>query len=188
MGMSIDTGHWTAEMVRAFPEDGKRYEVVDGELLVSPSPRWSHQSVVAQLLVALHPWTRAHGIGETLTSPADIELEPQGLVQPDLFVVPPFPDGHQGTQWSEIEHLVLAIEVLSPSTAAHDRQQKRKLFARVGVPEYWIVDLDHQVIERWRPGDELPELCNRTLTWNPPGAREPLVLDLPALFRVTSTH
>jgi len=183
MGMPrIDAEYWTAEMVRVFPEDGKRYEVIGGELLVTPVPKWNHQRVVRELMMVLHPWTLEHGVGETLASPADIELEPKGLVQPDLFVVPPFPDGHRGTEWSEITHLLLAVEVLSPSTAEQDRVKKRVLFSRTGVPEYWMVDPERQVIERWRPGDELPELCNRTLTWDP-GAREPLMLDLPAYFR-----
>jgi Uma2 family endonuclease len=171
---------WTAEMVRAFPEDGKRYEVIDGELLVTPAPKWNHQSVVAELLLILRPWTRDQGVGETLTSPADIGLEPRGLVQPDVFVVPPLPTNRR--EWRNIHRLVLAIEVLSPSTAAQDRRQKRLLFLRAGVPEYWIADLERELIERWRPGDTLPELCNSTLAWQPDGAREPLLLDVPALF------
>ena len=70
--------------------------------------------------------------------------------------------------------------LLNPARA--DRVQKRRLYQRAGVPEYWMVDLDARVIERWRPDDERPELLDERLTWHPGGAGEPLVLDLPAFF------
>ncbi len=91
--------------------------------------------------------------------------------------------GSRAKSWRDVGGLLLAIEVLSPSTAQQDRVKKRRLFAGAGVPEYWIVDPEVRVIERWRPGDDLPELCNKTLVWHPAGASAPLVLDLPALFR-----
>ncbi len=184
MGMPrIGADPWTVAMVRAFPSDGNRYEVIDGELVVTPSPTWDHQGVVAELLLRLRPWTERCGVGVTHLSPADLELEPDGLVQPDLFVVPSNADGTKPREWHEVTRLVLAVEVLSPSSARDDRTRKRMLFARVGVPEYWIVNPVDRVIERWRPADALPELCNRTLVWLPLGATEPLELDVPALFR-----
>ncbi len=184
MGMPrIGAEVWTAELVRAFPNDGNRYEVIDGELLVTPSPSWTHQGVVGALYRRLFAWTSVHGVGDTMFSPADLELESDGLVQPDVFVVPPNDDGTRPREWRDVTRLALAIEVLSPSTARDDRTRKRKLFARVGVPEYWVVNPADRVIERYRPGDDLPELCNRTLSWHPAGASEPLVLDVPALFR-----
>jgi Uma2 family endonuclease len=184
MGMPrIGADPWTAEMVRAFPSDGNRYEVIDGDLLVTPSPAWDHQSVVSELCLRLRAWTRTHGVGDTMVSPADIELEPRSLVQPDLFVVRPNDDGSKPRGWRDVTRLALAIEVLSPSSARDDRTRKRTLFARVGVPEYWIVNTVDRVVERWRPGDDLPELCNRTLSWHPEGAADALVIDLPSLFR-----
>ena len=77
---------------------------------------------------------------------------------------------------------MLAVEVLSPSTARADRQVKRRLFQRQGVAEYWIVDLDARLIERWRPDDERPELLAETLVWQPPSEAEPLEIDLPRFF------
>lgn len=184
MGMPrIGADPWTAEMVRAFPNDGNRYEVIDGELLVTPAPTWDHQGVVEELLTRLRPWTEQHGVGVTKLSPADLQLEPDGLVQPDLFVVPPNDDGTRPRAWRDVTRLTLAVEVLSPSSARDDRTRKRKLFARVGVPEYWIVNPADRVVERWHPGDELPELCNRVLAWHPAGASEPLVIDVPSFFR-----
>ena len=83
---------------------------------------------------------------------------------------------------SEITALLLAIEVLSPSTAQNDRVKKRRYFSRNEVPEYWIVDCDARVIERWRPTDERPEIISERLVWNPVGATEPFTLDLAEFF------
>lgn len=81
-----------------------------------------------------------------------------------------------------VRALLLAAEVLSPSSARHDRVTKRGFFARVQVPEYWIVDIDARVFERWRPGDERAEQVDEWLTWMPASAAEPFTLELPAYF------
>jgi len=117
MSMPHSATRWTAEMVRAIPEDGNRYEVVDGELLVTPSPSDLHQRAVILLVVALHDYIRTAGVGEVLTSPADIELDPHGMVQPDVFVRG-LVGGRPARGWNTGAPLLLAIEVLSPSTAA----------------------------------------------------------------------
>jgi Uma2 family endonuclease len=80
---------------------------------------------------------------------------------------------------------VLAVEVLSPSTRRHDRSTKRRFFQRMGVPEYWTVDIDHRVLERWTPRRDRPEIIDRLLVWHPPGPNEPLVADIAALFAAT---
>jgi Uma2 family endonuclease len=181
MGMPEQATRWTADMVRALPDDGNRYEVVDGELLVTPAPTWTHQRVVRELLLELGPYARAQGNCEVLPSPADIELDLHGLVQPDVFV--------QGTVagrlpmgWNVGAPLLLAIEVLSPSTARADRTIKRRRFQRARIPEYWIVDPDARVIERWRPDDDRPEMPAETIEWRAEGAAAPLIIDLPSLF------
>jgi len=172
---------WTAEKVRALPDDGKRYEVIDGELLVTPAPRLAHQSAVVEMWRLLADHAKRTGIGFAFTSPADIELDPKTLVQPDVFVAPAV-EGRRPREWHEITHLVLAVEVLSPSTARADRQVKRRLFQRLGVPEYWIVDLDARLVERWRPDDERAELLAETLVWQPTSEVEPLEIDLAWFF------
>ena len=179
MGMPrIGAQRWTAAMVRAFPEDGNRYEVVDGELLVTPAPRSVHQRAVREMTFALHEWIKEQGTGEeVLMSPADIELELHGLVQPDIFVAPVV------RNWKDVRSLTLAVEVLSPSTEQNDREKKRHLFSRVGVPEYWIVDCDRRCVERWRPGDEAPETLTTMLEWHPHGAGAAFVLDLAGYFK-----
>lgn len=168
---------WTAAMVREFPDDGNRYEVIDGVLLVTPAPRQVHQRAVGKLFFALESWIRGQDIGEVLLSPADLELEPDDLVQPDIFVCPP-----AAKDWTDVRSLVLAVEILSPSTERYDRGRKRRYFSRVGVPEYWIVDCDQRVVERWRPGAATPELVGTTLEWRPEGATRAFVLDVIAFF------
>jgi Uma2 family endonuclease len=168
-------------MVRALPDDGKRYEVIDGELLVTPSPGHWHQHAVTQLILLLGPYVQASGIGTLLPSPSDIELDPHGLVQPDVFVMGHV-EGRQDGGWNSGAPYLLFIEILSPSTARHDRFTKRRRFQRAGIPEYWIVDLDARCIERWRPTDERLEIISETLTWQPVAEHPPLAIDLPAMF------
>ena len=85
-------------------------------------------------------------------------------------------------QWSDIGGLRLAIEVLSPSTAKWDRGLKRVFFQRAGADEYWIVDPDARLVERWRPADRRPEVIRDVLRWSPRQALAPLEIDLSALF------
>jgi Uma2 family endonuclease len=85
-------------------------------------------------------------------------------------------------EWSDISSLLLAIEVVSPSTARADRMRKRQVYQTEGVPEYWIVDLDARVVERWRPADERPEIVSEILVWHPEPTAPPLSIDLATLF------
>lgn len=169
-------------MVRALPEDGNRYEVVDGELLVTPSPRAVHQIAIVALLQFLVPFVRRHKVGTAMVSPADIEFSPRRLVQPDVFVAP-LVNGRAAREWAHIRSLLLAIEVLSPSSALADRQVKRRLYQAEQVPEYWLVDLDARLVERWRPDDARPEILAGDIAWAPEGPPEALVISLPAFFR-----
>ena len=182
MGMPRTAERWTADMVRALPDDGNRYEVVDGQLFVTPAPSARHQRAVGKIYLRLENYLRGKAWGEVMFSPADISFSEDRLVQPDVFVAPPGPSGRRVREWSEIRGLLLAVEVLSPSSARADRQAKRRLYQEEGVPEYWIVDLDARVVERWRPGDERPEIVAGTLTWQPDPSTAPLQLDVGVLF------
>jgi Uma2 family endonuclease len=180
MGMPAQETEWTAEMARALPDDGKRYEVLDGELFVTPAPSWDHQGVVGRLHLLLAPYVEAHGLGWAMLSPADIEFSPRRLVQPDLFVVPTAE--RRPRDWRDVKTLLLAVEVLSPGTARADRLRKRVIYQEQRVPEYWIVDPDARVVERWRPDDERPEILAGVLRWQPRDDVAPLDIDLVALF------
>jgi Uma2 family endonuclease len=179
MGHSMQ--EWTADMVRALPSDGNRYEVVGGSLLVTPAPSWNHGEATDELLVILRRYCREHHLGHAKSAPQDIEFDERNMVEPDLFVVP-LVNGAKPLAWEDVRRLLLAVEVLSPNTARHDRFTKRRLYQAQGVPEYWIVDLDSRMIERWRPADERPELLAESLVWKSDPIAPPLILDLPAYF------
>lgn len=183
MGMPANTEqrYWTPDDVWALPDDGKRYECIDGAPLVTPSPRWSHQDVVLALLERLRPWVKAQGVGRLLAAPADARQTLTALVQPDVFVARPRADGSPAQEKDEDLRLHLAIEILSPSTARRDRTVKRAFCHRTGM-EYWIVDPDARVVERWLPGDARPDIIAESLLRHPVGANDPLVIDLVALF------
>jgi Uma2 family endonuclease len=176
------THYWTPDEVRALPDDGKRYECVDGELLVTAAPTGRHQRAVGLLWNALFPYVARSGAGELLMSPADLEIEAGALVQPDLFVYRIPAGGIVQADWSVVRSLRLAVEILSPSTARYDRGIKRHFYLRSPTDEYWIVDLESRVVERWRTGDDRPEICVDELVWSPDGAVAPLRIDLPPFF------
>jgi Uma2 family endonuclease len=180
MGMSAPR-YYTADMVRALPDDGNRYEVVYGELLVTPAPRLWHQVLVKRLSLALELYLERQPTGELLTSPADISWGPDVLVQPDVFVVPL--DEARTLTWSRIRTLLLVAEVLSPSSARGDRFIKRLRYRQAGVPVYWVVDGDDRSVEIWTPADDFPALERERLVWQPAGARQPFTLQLAELFR-----
>jgi Uma2 family endonuclease len=182
MGMPAlsEPRRWTVEMLETLPDDGNRYECIDGELFVTPSPVTSHQSIVAALLRILAPYAEAMGIGPTFTAPLDIRFSGDTLVQPDLFVIRR-PSGPEAPHL-RIADLVLFIEILSPTTVRRDRFIKRDLYLRAGVQEYWIVDAESREVERWRPGVSAAVREQGTMVWHPEGASRPLMLDLPAFF------
>ena len=181
MGMAEHAPTWTADLVRALPDDGRRYELVSGELIVTPAPRGMHQVAVTELIRRLDPWLRATRLGHLLISPADISLGEDEVLQPDLFVYRTA-TGRPLRDWSDITELLLVIEVTSPSSARYDRTLKRRRYQRAGVPEYWVVDTDARLVERWRPTDLRPEVLSEVMTWHPPGAASGIALDLRSLF------
>ncbi len=179
--LPIGSTEWTAEMARALPDDGKRYEVLDGELFVTPAPSADHQEALMVLYRLLAPYVNEHRIGHLYLSPADIEFSPRRLVQPDLFVAPLL-DGKRPRKWRDIHGLVLAVEGLSPSTARADRKVKSRIYMDEDVGEYWIVDLDARVFERWRRGESRPEILGESFGWPPHADVPPLTIDLVAYF------
>jgi Uma2 family endonuclease len=182
---AVQERRWTArevrELIAAQELYTPRYELVDGELLVTPSPARAHQEAVALLLIALTAYLEREPVGHALHSPADVELEPEDVRQPDLFVVP-------RDEWRRLVRdefpartLLVAIEVVSPSSGRYDRVVKRRGYQR-HVSEYWIVDTDARLVERWRPGDERPEILTESLEWRPEGAAGVFTLELRSFF------
>ena len=184
MAMPDLARRYTVDEVLAFPSDGNRYELVHGELLVTPSPRFRHQEILGELYARLHAYLRVHADkGKVLLSPADITWgSDEDLVQPDVFVVAAAEVTDRDTKWQSIRTLLLAVEVVSPSSSRHDRVTKRRLYQQRGVGTYWVVDANADVVEVWRPEDERPHIVTDVLRWAVADDAAPLEIDLEELF------
>jgi Uma2 family endonuclease len=182
MGMpALSSSEWTAADVLALPEDTRRrYECVDGELLVSPSPRLVHQMAVTVLALRLDRLLSAQGLAVVVCGPSDWVLDDHTLVQPDVYVVPLF-EGRRPRTDEERTQPFLFVEVLSPHTARFDRVIKRRRYQRAAI-EYWIVDLDARLVERWMPGDVQPTIHTGSFEWVLPNATSPLVVPVESVF------
>ena len=171
---------WTVDDLEDLPDDSNRYEIIDGELLVTPVPSLDQEAVL-RFATLLTDYVRRERIGYVVVSPADVTFSKSRSVQPDLFVVPSA-DGRRPRHFRDVGRLLLAVEILSPSTARADRVAKRRLFRDERVPEYWIVDLDARTIERSTPADPRVEVAADHLSWRPDGAANQLVIDLADYF------
>jgi Uma2 family endonuclease len=139
-------GQWTYADYAAIPEDGNRYEVVNGVLYMAPAPSLGHQGIALEIAAYLRDGLQMTGLGRVFIAPADVELSYNNIVQPDVFVVlNEHLDRLAGSRL--IGAPDLAIEIASPSTARHDLREKQDAYARAGVSEYWVVTPGEQVVE-----------------------------------------
>ncbi len=132
----------------ALPEDGKRYQILDGELFVTPAPSLWHQIIVGNLVWHLENYVRPRACGRVLSAPLDVILADSSIAQPDVVYV----DNSRSSLMSRrgIEGApTLLVEVLSPSSSVADRRVKLALYARYGVPFYWIVDPETRTLEAY---------------------------------------
>jgi Uma2 family endonuclease len=180
MGMPDTARPYTVEEVLAFPDDGNRYELVDRQLLVTPAPAQRHEIVVVRLAFCVEQHLRSFpGAAIMFVSRGDVIWGPGEYVQPDLFVVPA--DQVTG-DWRDCQTLLLAAEIVSPSSAQADRVRKRRLYQRRGVAAYWVVDPDARVVEVWRPDQDRPEIVTDVLRWRVTPEASDLVIEVPNLF------
>ncbi len=133
----------------ALPNDGKRYEIHDGELSVTPAPGAKHQHVVLRLAAALDAHVAARALGKVYVAPFDVILSEPTIVQPDILFVGMDRVGAFSRRGLE-GGPTLAVEVLSPSTASIDLGTKLQLYARHDVSFYWITDYDARAIDVYR--------------------------------------
>lgn len=135
--------------VLLMPEDGKRYEAIDGELYVTPAPWRRHQRLVLLFARALYQALEEPGHGEVYFAPFGVEFpETEEGVQPDLLFVSKERLHIVGEDWIR-DAPDLVIEILSPTTASRDRGIKRKLYERQGVAHYWMVDPETEEVLAW---------------------------------------
>jgi Uma2 family endonuclease len=122
------------------PDDGQRYELIDGEIVVSASPILVHQTAVLELAVIFRAFVKLHALGKIVMSPMDVRLAPDIVVQPDFCFVRKGSAADNPNEERIAGSPDVMVEVLSPSNPGHDLVRKRELYARYDVPEYWIVD------------------------------------------------
>ncbi len=178
--MAAPTKPWTSDDLDLLPDDGNKYEVVDGQLLVSPAPSLAHEAVLLELAERVRAYCRAHRLGQAFPR-NDLRFDNTNRVDPDLSVVPVFPPIPESLTWATAPRPLLVVEVLSRSTRTHDLIWKRELYGREGIPVTWIVDFRERVVHVIRPGSV--DVAERgRLVWHPAGAGEPLVIELPGFF------
>jgi Uma2 family endonuclease len=139
-------GAWTYEAYAALPDDGHRYEIVQGVLIMSPAPSPEHQSVVGEIYSCLRERIQLTGRGLVYMGPLDVELSEHDLFQPDVLVVL-----NEHRHRFQKNHFVgapdLAVEIISPSSTTYDRLTKYEMYRQAGVPEYWLVNPIRRTIQ-----------------------------------------
>lgn len=165
---------WTYEEYARLPQPsearGTRFEVIDGELYVTPGPSLRHQRIFLDLVTLLHAFARSNGLGEVFASPFDVLFGEGDYVEPDIMFV------RRGREDIVTERGIegppdLLVEVLSPSTAARDLGIKLERYRHFGVGEYWVVDPDERSVFVWQLADGASEPLALgpadTLRWQP---------------------
>ena len=177
MGMAISVPRYTVSDLDAFPEDGNRYELLDGVLLVTPSPRHAHQLIANRLQMRLSDAVMRTGDGNVV-GPGLLRLPPGTQLEPDILVYP----SRFGPEvkWEEINHHWLAVEVLGRSSRMYDREFKRPAYLAIGVSELWLVDIATKSVEVWRKGGS--EVVRETLRWRVPEIDRIVAIDLGEVF------
>lgn len=177
MPVAAPTGPWTLERLHSLPDDGNKYELVHGDLFVTPAPSEEHEWALVRLRRLLDRYVEAQQLGVVFGPRAVIRVG-ESEVEPDLMV-------RQGSGpaggWEKAPVPVLVVEVVSPVTRRRDREQKRALYLEAGVAEYWIVDPTTRSATIVRP-NQADEVLKDVVRWHPAGATEPLLLPLKAIF------
>jgi Uma2 family endonuclease len=171
--MATKLKRWTLEEVHSLPDDGNKYELVRGELFVTPAPSPNHETIASRLARVLDPYAAANGLGMVYRPRAVLRFE-GSEVEPDLMVRAEIPGG---TKWEDAPTPLLIVEILSGSTWRRDYNQKRDLYMDAGVADYWIIDPEKRAITSVRRGQ--PDVvATDTLVWYPAGAPHELTIDV----------
>ena len=178
MVMPLPVPRLTIDMLDDFPDDGTRYELLEGMLLVTPAPSYAHQIVATRLATML---TNALAGDAQVVAVGAIQRGKDTQLQPDVLVCPP--EFRATLNWRDIRGWWLAVEVLSPSSRLYDRDVKRGAYLALGVREYWIVDPGDCSVEVWSRAHNEPRRATEVLVWQPTVLGRKIVIDLRQLFR-----
>ena len=175
---------WTFEEFSRLPDDGNRYEVIAGELYVTPAPRFQHQDLVSRLVYLIIRFLEEHGLGgKVVAGPVDVVFGEGDYLEPDLIFVRRGRDVIVRGVVTAAPDLV--VEVVSDSTARRDRGIKRERYARFGVPKYWVADIEARQIEVYHLAEDplRPEVVRDTLRWQPYPDGPVLEIDIQAVMQ-----
>jgi len=178
MARKAESFVWTLEDLDRLPDDGNRYELVRGELFVTPAPSPPHELIAVVLSDILGDYARHHQIGRVFRPRAVVRAK-GSEVEPDVMVRAW--TGRAWERWDEAPLPLLVVEIASGVTRRRDEGPKREFYTDLGIPEYWIVDPEARTIRVVRPGTDV--VTTDIVTWHPAGATEPLTLDVAAVFR-----
>jgi Uma2 family endonuclease len=180
---SIDPGPWTVARFKSWepPEDGCRYELLDGELLVTPAPKLRHQAVVGELYERLQQYARQYGLGRAIVAPLDVIVAEDTVLEPDVLLVSNRSPARREED-PTVPELLLAVEVLSPSSRDNDLRRKRLRLQQAGLVSYWVADPDARTITTWSAQAPDGQVHGETLRWRPVDGIPPLVIEVPVLF------
>lgn len=176
MGMAVTIPYYTVDDLDHFPDDGNRYELLDGVLLVTPAPNQEHQVIAARFIQLLGT---ALGNGVRVVGPGVVPRAPKTQLEPDVLVYPArFP---AKVPWSQITEHWLAIEIFSPGSRIYDREFKRDAYLRLGVREVWLVDADERSVEISRALG-VSEYVRDVIIWRPQVVDVEVRIDLAHVF------
>ena len=172
------TKPWTLEELDLLPDDGNKYELVHGELFVTPAPTHNHETIAVRLARVLDRYAEANDLGFAYRPRAIIQRR-GSRCEPDIMVRAA---GASHMSWDDVPLPILVAEILSPSSRRHERERKRAFYIDdLKVPDYWIVDPKKRVIAVVRPG-RADVVCGESVEWQPAGTAAPLVVDVQRLF------
>lgn len=183
MAMPLVVPRYTLQDLDAIPDDGARYELLDGVLLVTPAPGPLHQLVVSRIHAALSGYLDS-GNTARIFSPGVLEVEPGLRLEPDILVVPsgePAAGIAADTPWTAMRRWWLAVEVSGAGSRPYDRDYKTPAYFALGVRDVWRVDLREQCGFVSRAAGSETRQADR-LVWHPPELSEPLIVSVPELF------
>lgn len=177
MGMALAVPQYTVRDLESFPDDGNRYELLDGALLVTPAPAPGHQAVALRLVLMLGDYLRPSGA--QVYTPGCVEIEPKVHLEPDILVVPALEP--IAKRWNEIRSWWLAVEVSGRDSMVYDRDFKFAAYSALGVRDVWRVDTHDQCVVE-KSGAAHPQSHYGRFEWQPEGFAGSLTIDVPALF------
>ena len=171
---------YTVDMLAELPDDPYlRYEIIDGVLFVTPAAGSAHAELTTRLVVTFS--MRLPQSVARVAPPGEVRVGERNSLIPDILVYPA--RFAIGAAWPDITDWLLAIEIVSRSSAIYDREHKRRAYLALGVREYWVVDPRARTVEVWHPGDAAAAIHRDTVSYRTPGGEFDVPVDLSALFR-----